>query len=68
MQTDTQDRRDAPPADSFREHAALKILCTLLLDDKAVRVLCERYLTDRRPARIAVELADELVEELERVR
>lgn len=57
-----------PVVDDFRQRAALEILCTLLTDDKAVRVLAERYLMDRHPTRIAVDLATDLIKELERVR
>ncbi len=64
MSTEVADRRQANANDSFRRHAALEILKTLLLDDKMVRVLAERYIVERRPTRLARELADELIEEL----
>jgi hypothetical protein len=68
-ETATQpDRRAQSANDSFRRHAALEILKTLLLDDKAVRVLAERYLMDKQPTRIAVDLATDLIKELERIR
>lgn len=55
-----------PAVDEFRRHAALEILKTLLLDDKALRVLWEAYLCDRFPTRVAVDLADDLVRELQK--
>ncbi len=67
MQTETAPDRRSTANDSFRRHAALEILKTLLLDDRSARLLWERYMRDDAPARLAVELADDLIVQLSRV-
>lgn len=54
--------------DDFRRKAALELLKTLLMSPENREYLWARYLESRSEARLAVEMADDLVRELERAR
>lgn len=56
------------PNEKFRRTAALELLKTMLLNPDVRGSLFERYLVDRSEARLAVEMADDLVRELERIK
>lgn len=51
--------------DEFRRHAALELFKTLLADPSHRKWLWDRYIVDRSEAKLAVEMADDLVRELQ---
>jgi hypothetical protein len=56
-----------PATDDWRRNAAMALLQTMLANPDIRASLWERYLVDRSEARLAVDLTDSLIRELERV-
>lgn len=61
-------RLPKPFVDDFRKTAALKLLCTMLNNPDIHKGFWDRYLVDRSECRLAVDIADDLVKELERIK